>query len=90
MTAGPVDLNALPLDELYAELASDGSVHRLLSLARDEDLSGAGDLTSVACFADNERTRADLVARQAGVIAGLAATYLAYSDTPEAAKTLQM
>ncbi|MCA9281604.1 MAG: carboxylating nicotinate-nucleotide diphosphorylase [Phycisphaeraceae bacterium] len=73
MTAGPVDLNALPLDELYAELASDGSVHRLLSLARDEDLSGAGDLTSVACFADNERTRAHLVARQPGVIAGLAA-----------------
>ena len=50
MTAGPVDLNALPLDELYAELASDGSVHRLLSLARDETIELTPMLDRVHLF----------------------------------------
>ncbi|MCB9583681.1 MAG: hypothetical protein H6717_41995 [Polyangiaceae bacterium] len=38
----------------------------------------------------NTKRVAVLAAVVLALIAGLAATYLAYSDTPEAAKTLQM
>lgn len=71
MTPAPIDLNTLPLDALYRELTRDGSVRRLLTLARDEDLGDAGDITSIACFPDDQPARAHLVAREPGVIAGL-------------------
>lgn len=67
------DLNALPLDVLYRELTRDDSVRRLLLLARDEDLADAGDITSDACFPEDQHAHAHLVARQEGVIAGLEA-----------------
>ncbi|MDX2117086.1 MAG: carboxylating nicotinate-nucleotide diphosphorylase [Planctomycetota bacterium] len=71
----PADLNALPLPRLYRALAADGLVDRLLTLARDEDLGigeHAGDITSVACVDVRERAVAAVVARDAGVVAGLA------------------
>jgi nicotinate-nucleotide pyrophosphorylase (carboxylating) len=70
------DPNALPLDELYAWLRSTGLVRRVLELARDEDLGPrgiAGDATSVACGAARGTIVADVVAREACTIAGLAA-----------------
>lgn len=72
----PSDLNSLPLPTLYGELARSGLVRRLLELACDEDLgTGAarGDITTAAWSPRSERTRARLVCRQAGTIAGLAA-----------------
>lgn len=71
------DLNKLPLPELYLELARTGLVRRALELARDEDLGTAGlphgDITSEAALAPDARASGRIVARQAGVIAGLAA-----------------
>ncbi len=82
-----LDLNALPLPELYQQLRSSGLVRRLFELARDEDLGpdgwggggaggGAGlpgDVTSIAMIpSETRRAKARLVARKDGVLAGMA------------------
>jgi nicotinate-nucleotide pyrophosphorylase (carboxylating) len=71
-----LDLNALPLPDLYREFASTGLVSRLLDLARDEDLGsgpGSGDITAQVSVPADARARAAIVARAPGTIAGLAA-----------------
>lgn len=70
-------MNALALPELYAELARTGLVRRLLELARDEDFGGAADahgadVTSRATLDEGRMGEAQLRARVAGRIAGLA------------------
>lgn len=70
-----VDLASLSLPELYAELAREGHIRRLLELARDEDLGPdpeRGDVTSRACVGASVRGRFHVVAREAGVVSGLA------------------
>lgn len=72
------DLNALPLPALFRELSKGGLVHRLLELARDEDLGTAGDaahgdITSTAWLPREQSATASLVAREPGVLAGVAA-----------------
>lgn len=67
------DLNALPLPELFQALASDANVHALLTLALREDLNEAGDITSDSIIDVAANGRAAIVARQSGVISGLAA-----------------
>jgi nicotinate-nucleotide pyrophosphorylase (carboxylating) len=62
----------IPVSLLYPEaflspLAIDEAVHRAL----DEDLGRAGDVTSLATVPETTPARAIMVARQAGVIAGL-------------------
>ena len=54
-------------DAFLSPLAIDEAVHRSL----DEDLGRAGDVTSLATIPEATRAHAILVARQAGVIAGL-------------------
>ena len=54
-------------DAFVSPLAIDEAVHRAL----DEDLGRAGDVTSLATIPEATRAHAILVARQAGVIAGL-------------------
>jgi nicotinate-nucleotide pyrophosphorylase (carboxylating) len=54
-------------DAFISSLAIDDAVHRAL----DEDLGRAGDVTSLATIPEATRAQAVLVARQAGVIAGL-------------------
>lgn len=54
-------------DAFLSPLAIDEAVHRAL----DEDLGRAGDVTSLATIPETTKARAILVARQAGVIAGL-------------------
>ena len=54
-------------DAFLSPLAIDEAVHRAL----DEDLGRAGDITSLATIPEANRAHAILVARQAGVIAGL-------------------
>lgn len=67
------DLNALPLPALYERLERTGLVRRALELARDEDLGPAGrDLTGELLFPDPAPVEARIVAREAGVLAGLA------------------
>ncbi len=75
-----VDLNALELDEVYAELNAGCLVRRLLELARDEDLAGSadadwelGDLTSRSLVPGYVRGHARVAFRQAGIVSGLAA-----------------
>lgn len=72
------DLNALPLPDLYSELSRGGLVRRVLELARDEDLGPdgsprSGDITTRAWVAGDPAAAARLVAREAGVLAGMAA-----------------
>ncbi|CAG1005341.1 nicotinate-nucleotide pyrophosphorylase (carboxylating) [Phycisphaerales bacterium] len=66
------DFNSMPLPALYETLASDGLVRRLIDLAYDEDLGAWGDVTSRACIDAGRAGSAKVVARQGGVIAGLA------------------
>ncbi|UCD76623.1 MAG: carboxylating nicotinate-nucleotide diphosphorylase [Phycisphaerales bacterium] len=69
-----IDLNSLSLPDLYVELTKDGSLGRLLDLARAEDLAAQGDVTteSIArAAATPTAAEAVLVARQEGAIAGL-------------------
>ena len=54
-------------EAFLSPLAIDEAVHRAL----DEDLGRAGDITSIATIPEDTPARAILVARQAGVIAGL-------------------
>ena len=72
----PEAWNELALPDLYASVAESGLVRRLLELARDEDLGPEGqDMTGEATRSgsnDGPSTTAAVVARQAGVAAGLA------------------
>lgn len=72
----PEAWNELALPDLYASVAQSGLVRRLLELARDEDLGPEGrDMTGEATRSgsnDGPSTTAAVVARQAGVAAGLA------------------
>jgi nicotinate-nucleotide pyrophosphorylase (carboxylating) len=54
-------------DAFLSPLAIDEAVTRAL----DEDLGRAGDITSIATIPESAKTHAVMVARQAGVIAGL-------------------
>jgi nicotinate-nucleotide pyrophosphorylase (carboxylating) len=54
-------------DAFLSPLEIDEVVHRALA----EDLGRAGDVTSVATIPEDKQARATMVARQAGVIAGL-------------------
>ena len=54
-------------DAFLSPLAIDAAVRRAL----DEDLGRAGDITSMATIPETTKARAILIARQAGVIAGL-------------------
>src|ERR1700748_50493 len=54
-------------DAFLSPLAIDEAVHRAL----DEDLGRAGDITSMATIPETAAAHAVLVARPAGVIAGL-------------------
>jgi nicotinate-nucleotide pyrophosphorylase (carboxylating) len=54
-------------DAFLSPLAVDEAVHRAL----DEDLGRAGDITSMATIPEATNAHATLIARQAGVIAGL-------------------
>lgn len=72
----PEAWNEPALPDLYASVAESGLVRRLLELARDEDLGPEGrDMTGEATRSgsnDGPSTTAAVVARQAGVAAGLA------------------
>lgn len=68
-----IDLNALPLPALFGELTKDGSLGRLLAAAREEDLSSTGDVTTQSIVPQDARASARLVAREPGIVAGLAA-----------------
>lgn len=68
------DLNAITLAELFDEVTRDGSLRRLLHLARDEDLGpaeGPGDVTSRVTVDAAARGEARIVARSPGIVAGL-------------------
>jgi nicotinate-nucleotide pyrophosphorylase (carboxylating) len=68
------DLNALALDALYAELTRDRGPERLVDLAYEEDLGPGGvpgDVTSAVCIDARAAGRALVVARGAGVLAGV-------------------
>jgi len=68
------ELNALPLPELYARLATNGLTRRLIELARDEDLGPDGaDLTGAVALRPSDRLRVTLVTRTPCTLAGLAA-----------------
>lgn len=70
-----LDLNALPLDRLFTELTRDGSLTRVLTAARDEDLGPGGepgDITARVCIETDRTGVARVVARAPGILAGAA------------------
>ncbi len=66
-----IDWNALSVPEFYVAAVTTGLVRRAIELARDEDL-GAGDVSSEAMIPADSTGRAAVVARESGVVAGLA------------------
>ncbi len=68
---GMQDLNALTLPQLFEAITADGSLDRLLSAARAEDLGEIGDVTTRSIIQDDWEVRAAGVARQVGTVAGL-------------------
>jgi nicotinate-nucleotide pyrophosphorylase (carboxylating) len=66
-----LDLNALPLPDLFAVLTADSSLRRVLDAAFAEDLGEAGDITSESIIAAGQRAKAVLATRREGVVAGL-------------------
>jgi nicotinate-nucleotide pyrophosphorylase (carboxylating) len=68
-----LDLNALPLPDLFAALIADGSLDRLLEAAVREDLGDAGDVTTACMIGAGWPVRAECVPRRDGVVAGIAA-----------------
>jgi nicotinate-nucleotide pyrophosphorylase (carboxylating) len=77
------DPNRLSLPELFTRLTGDGSLARLIAAAREEDLAEVGDVTTASIIEADRRAEAAIVARQAGVIAGMA-TIPAVFETFEA------
>lgn len=67
----PVDPNAISLEDLAEGIKQSRLVYRLLELARDEDHGETGDITSQVAIPARERNEFRVVARQAGVVAGL-------------------
>lgn len=57
----------------FEEITADGSLRRLLTLARDEDLGAAGDVTSQALIPADRQTSLAMRVREEGVVAGLEA-----------------
>lgn len=68
-----LDLNALPLPDLFHALTVDGLFRRTLEIARSEDLGAAGDITTDSIIPEDAIVSATLGARRPGVVAGLAA-----------------
>ncbi|MCP3905710.1 MAG: carboxylating nicotinate-nucleotide diphosphorylase [Planctomycetes bacterium] len=68
-----LDLNALSLAELFDTLTADGSLRRLATAARDEDLAGVGDITTSSLVSPQRMATASVTGRAAGVVAGLRA-----------------
>src|SRR5260370_2300677 len=63
----PTPASLLPPNAFLSPLAIDEAVQRAL----DEDLGRAGDITSIATIPETTQAHAVMIARQAGVIAGL-------------------
>lgn len=67
-----IDLNTLSLADLFVHLTHEGSLERLLRAARAEDLADIGDVTTRSMAGMDRLAEGALVAREDGVIAGLA------------------
>lgn len=68
------DLNTLPLEAVWRELARTGLPARVFELARDEDLgahASSGDVTSEVSIDASARSTFVAVARKPGIVAGL-------------------
>ncbi|MHC4427357.1 MAG: carboxylating nicotinate-nucleotide diphosphorylase [Planctomycetota bacterium] len=68
-----IDLNTLPLPQLFDQLTADGPLDRLLEAARREDLADVGDVTTACMIDGGWEVRAAGIARRAGTVCGLAA-----------------
>ncbi len=66
-------MDDLALPDLFRNLAALGSLDRLLAIARDEDLGAGGDVTTESIIDPAAPGNGEIVAREAGVVSGLAA-----------------
>jgi nicotinate-nucleotide pyrophosphorylase (carboxylating) len=67
-----VVVSTIDLESLARQARASGLVRRVIELARDEDLGRAGDVTSQVSIPPARQGRGQIVAREAGVLAGLA------------------
>ena len=63
----------IDLPGLFRSLTSDDLVDRLLKIAAEEDLDGNGDITSKAMYSSEHVGQGIIIARQDGIVSGLAA-----------------
>jgi len=63
--------NAMGLDELFAALVDETALAALIEAVRRVDLGERGDVTSTVCIDAAASTRAVMVARASGVLAGV-------------------
>lgn len=69
----PIDLNSLPLPELFTHLADLGNLDRFLQFLRDEDLGPERlDVTSELAVSKRAALHTRVRAREPGILAGLA------------------
>jgi nicotinate-nucleotide pyrophosphorylase (carboxylating) len=71
-----LDLNTLPLNELFTALQTGDSLERLLSLAAEEELGPTGrpgDVTTQCCITPDLTGEGVMMAREPGVLGGIAA-----------------
>jgi nicotinate-nucleotide pyrophosphorylase (carboxylating) len=66
-----LDLNALPLNRLFAELVNERYIARLLDAAIEDDLAGVGDITTESIIDADRTATARIISRSPGVLAGL-------------------
>lgn len=64
------DINALTLDRAFHLLNPSANLRALFQLAREEDLDGAGDVTTKALRLGDRSVSGGIVARSAGIICG--------------------
>ena len=66
------DFNSLTLEACGTALVSDAELTRLMTAALAEDGLDAGDISSLTIVPEDRKVTADLVARESGVLAGMA------------------
>jgi len=90
MTRQPAHIAADLREALIAAQLDPDAVEHLITMAVEEDLDGGVDVTTVATVPPSQRSTLDLVARQAGVVAGIPVAASVFSYVCGDAATIVM
>jgi nicotinate-nucleotide pyrophosphorylase (carboxylating) len=76
------DFNSLSIEDCAGALVSDAELSRLMAAALAEDGIDAGDISTLTIVPDGRPVTAELVARESGILAGMALLERAVSLAP--------